>query len=282
MLSRRSLLLTGAAAVAGTAAAIATGTLPQAALFARTIGAAGQRVPKPVVRTERLRSAARGREVAMVTILPTELPTKNLPVCLFLHGRRGDAATAFPGRLAEHLVSLVAHEAIPPFAFVSVDGGDNYWHESTPGDDPMAMLLDEVPRWLAARHLGAPFACAGISMGGFGALVYARRRCERKAPLRAVATIAPALITNWPEMDKRGIFAGEREWAALDPLRHIPALERTPVGIWCGTEDMFIDGARLFIEQANPAVAYTGPGEHGGGFFDRVVPDVLTWLGDQV
>ncbi|UVS77620.1 Putative esterase [Actinokineospora sp. UTMC 2448] len=243
--------------------------------LARTVGAAGQRVPEPIVRREWVYSAARGRVVGMVSVLPTELLVQDLPVCLFLHGRGGTAATAFPGRLARWLVRQVAYDKAPPFAFVAVDGGDGYWHEMG-GDDPMGMLLREVPGWLAERRLGRVFAVAGISMGGFGALLYARRRAEAGAPVRAAAAISPALITTWDEMRKRGAFRSEEEWLALDPRHNVP--RDTPIAVWCGAQDSFARGTREFIERADPEVGYLGPGGHDGRFYDRVVPDLVTFL----
>ncbi|GAA4416447.1 alpha/beta hydrolase-fold protein [Actinokineospora soli] len=275
--SRRAVLLAGAATAVGGIAGVVTGTVP----IARTFGVAGQRVPQPVVRGERVWSRARGREVALVTVLPTELPIKDMPVCLFLHGLRGSAASAVPGPLPDLLVRQVAHEQVKPFALVSVDGGDNYWHENHPGDDPMGMLIDELPHWLKARHLGRVFAAAGVSMGGFGALLYDRRRAERGQPVEAAAAISPGLMT-WAEMRKRNAFADEREWAGLDPRNNVAALGGTPVAVWCGAQDPFAAGTREFIAKANPRIGYIGPGAHDGRFFDRMVPDVLAFLAAAV
>ncbi|WP_424184812.1 alpha/beta hydrolase [Actinokineospora sp. G85] len=276
LLSRRSALIAGAAGLATAGIGVgAGGTLD------RVIGALG--ADEPQIRHERLHSAARGRDVDMVTILPSHLPAKNLPVCLFLHGLRGSAHRAFPSGLATRLASGVATGSLPPFAFVALDGGNNYWHENHIGDNPMAMLLDEVPRWLHTRGLGdatgTPFACAGVSMGGFGALLYARRRQELGHPANAVAAISPGLLMSWREMSTRRAFKNNAEWAALDPLRNTDKLNKTPIGIWCGTEDHFIEGTRKFIRLATPEVAHTSPGGHGDSFYRKIVPDVLTFLG---
>ncbi|OLR95329.1 alpha/beta hydrolase [Actinokineospora bangkokensis] len=277
--SRRAVLIAGAAGLA--TAGIGVGAASGALDLVRAAGAA-----EPQVRTEVVRSRARGRDVSMVTILPSQLPAKDLPVCLFLHGLHGNARQAAPTGLASRLVQGAADGTLPPFAFVALDGGDNYWHENHVGDNPMGMLLDEVPAWLRARGLGGatgtPFACAGVSMGGFGALLYARRRQERADPVRAVAAISPGLLMSWREMSTRRAFKSNAEWASLDPLRNVEKIDRTPVGIWCGTEDHFIEGARKFMRLARPEVAYTGPGGHGDTFYRKVVPDVLGFLGKYV
>jgi S-formylglutathione hydrolase FrmB len=234
-------------------------------------------------RIEQVRSRHRGRTVDLVTFLPTATPPADLPVCLLLHGRHGTARrSALPG-MTQRLANTVASGAVPPFAFVAVDGGDNYWHEVHPGDDPMAMLLDEMPGWLAERGLRrTPFACAGVSMGGFGALLYARRRNERHNPVQAAAAISPGLLLSWQEMNTRGAFRDATQWAELDPLRNVPTLGSTPTGIWCGKNDHFITGARRFVQLAHPEAAYTGPGGHDPAFFGSCVPSLIAFLGTHL
>ncbi|MGW0522618.1 alpha/beta hydrolase [Crossiella sp. NPDC003009] len=291
LVSRRTVLwgaLAGAAAVAGVGATLShqdqLGQVDPSVL--RTLGTAGSAgTTKPgsngTVRVERVFSPHRNREVDLVTISP-QADRTGLPVCLLLHGRFGTARNAAPAALPSALASAVARGTVPPFAFVAVDGGgNNYWH-AQPGDNPMAMLLEDLPRWLAERGLGGdghPFAVAGISMGGFGSLLYTRRRQERGRPVRAAAAISPALITNWAEMNKRKAFRDSVEWESMNPLRHIDKLGSARVGLWCGTEDSFIEGTRQFIRQARPLVGATGPGRHDGSYFDRVSPDMIRFIG---
>jgi S-formylglutathione hydrolase FrmB len=244
-------------------------------------------VPAPsaqpaMTKIERVYSAARGREIDFITLVPPNPPV-GLPMSLLLHGLHSSARYAAPTGLATRLSADVQNQVTPPFGFVAVDGGDSYWHENRPGDDPMAMLLEEVPRWLAARGLGGttglPFAATGESMGGFGALLYTRRRVERREPPAAVATLAPALITSWQEMSKRDAFHSAADWSSMDPLLHVEELRGIPTAIWCGTEDDFIIGARKYFAEAHPAIAYTAPGIHGDSFNRTVVPSVVGFLG---
>jgi S-formylglutathione hydrolase FrmB len=261
------------------------GSAPLGEALRLAVGIAG---PKPagkraVVRVDRVHSTYRGRDVDLVTILPPGPTPANLPMSILLHGLHGNARYAAFGGLVEVYTSAVVRGAVRPFGFVAVDGGDNYWHENVPGDDPMAMLLEEVPSWLAQRGLGAqPFACTGVSMGGFGALLYARRRNERRQPLAAVAAIAPGLLTSWPEMAKRNAFADAEQWASLDPLKHQAELGDVPIGVWIGDKDRFIVGTRQFIKEKRPVVGSIGPGGHDDRFFRRAVPDVVRFVGKRV
>ncbi len=287
--SRRSLLIAGTSAmgVAGFAVGVATETLPFGAAMQRALGVAS---PSPVTRLghtriEQVFSLARGRPVDLVTTLPTRSPRPGLPMVLFLHGLRGSARSALPGGLLRQLSGDVARGRVPPFGFVAVDGGDTYWHEHRRGDDPMAMLLEELPGWLRERGLGGasgtPFACAGTSMGGFGALLYARRRTEHRHPPAAIATLSAALLTSWTEMRKRRAFRDRADWASLDPLRNVLATQDIPTGIWCGTNDRFIEGNRRFIALARPEIAYVGPGGHNERFFRSAVPSLVRFLGKR-
>lgn len=289
-LSRRSVLIAGASglAVTGLAVGTATGKLPFSQALQRTLGVTSSNPTTQLgsTRVERVYSAARGRMVDLVFILPSKTPPKGLPMSLMLHGLHGNARSAAPTGTLKQLASDVARKAVPAFGLVAVDGGDNYWHEVHPGDDPMAMILEEVPQWLKARGFGGdtgqPFACTGVSMGGFGALVYTRRRVERRQPPAAVATLAPALILSWQEMAKRHIFTGLNDWTALDPLRHVDETKSVANGIWCGTEDPFITGVRRYIDAAHPAVAHTAHGKHGDSFNRTVVPSLISFLGKHV
>jgi S-formylglutathione hydrolase FrmB len=233
---------------------------------------------KPTIRFERVYSAARRREVTLAFYVPTGSNARGLPMSILLHGLHGDARHSNAGSLAEVLTAAVTKGSVPAFGFVAVDGGDNYWHENVPGDDPMAMLLDEVPRWLKERGYGQPFAVTGVSMGGFGALLYARRRAERGDPVAAAAAIAPGLITTWPEMAKRKAFKNESEWASLDPLRHLKSTGSTALGVWIGDRDRFIEGTRQFMRAVRPEVGVVKSGGHDDELYRKVTPDVVQFL----
>jgi S-formylglutathione hydrolase FrmB len=278
--SRRS-LLAAIGVIVATTAGVATyvsssdSTEQQIATADRVRGTTAA---KPTVRFERVYSAARHREVTLAFYLPTGANPRGLPMSILLHGLHGDARHAAVGDLADVLTSAVAKGSVPAFGFVAVDGGDNYWHENVAGDDPMAMLLDEVPQWLKERGYGQPFAVTGVSMGGFGSLLYARRRAERGDPIAATAAISPGLITSWPEMAKRRAFKNEAEWASLDPLRHLKSTGPTALGVWIGDHDRFIEGTRRFMRDVRPEVGTVKAGGHDDGFYRKVTPDVVQFL----
>src|SRR5262249_46224444 len=138
-----------------------------------------------------------------------------LQVCLALHGKGNTAAMYLDLGVPEMLTALV-NAGVPPFAVVSVDGGDNYWVPRG-SDDPQGMLTEGIPIWLGTRSLGTlPFAVLGISMGAYGALNYARN-----PGLSACAVISAALFDSWTDAKTRNAFADQAQWEATEPLRHL-------------------------------------------------------------
>lgn len=273
-MTRRTFLFGGAGVVgAGVLAGvgIVTDVLPGGPPVRRALGMTGPDgtipdAPPGPVTTERVRSAARGQDVDLVVMRPTDAPAR-LPVCLALHGR-GSTARSYLDMGTPRFLTAATKDGLPPFAVVAVDGGDTYYI-----DDTLRMLRDELPRWLADRGMAAPTAALGISMGAFGAL-----RLAREQDLRAVAVAGPALFRSWQEAQTRHVFRDERHWAANEPLRHPP---RVPLKIWCGTEDPFVDAAREMADRTG-AQADIGPGAHEDGYFLRVFPDMLRFVGDRI
>ena len=222
-----------------------------------------------------MHSPARDANVELITMRPAGVGGR-LPVCLALHGR-ASTARMFLDLGVPDLLNAAVTAGVKPFAVVSVDGGDSYWVSRKPTDDPQKMLTDDLPTWLANRGFSAPFAALGISMGGYGALNYAR-----SAGLNAVAAVSPALFTSWPDAKSRNAFVDEARWEATEPLRHVEDLHGMRLGVWCGASDPFITPARQLISKANPTVAAISPGAHDNTYWKRVLPDVLTFVGDSV
>ncbi len=272
MLNRRRALILGAGGVA----LAACRAVPSAPVIAPAPPPEPVEPPEQPLVAAALQSCpsrARGRDVQLAVVLPTDPPAGELPVCLVLHGRGGSAAAMIELGLPEFLAGAL-RAGSAPFGLVAVDGGDSYWIARDRADDPQAMLRDELPTWLPPFGLAAvPRAVAGISMGGFGALVYARGRGP--AP-PAVAVLSPALYRTWADARARDAFADESSWAAAEPLRHVTGLPR--LGVWCADDDPWIAEARQLAAAERAAVARFGPGRHDVDYWRQVMPDVLGFL----
>jgi S-formylglutathione hydrolase FrmB len=283
VLTRRRALGLGAAALGiGTlgagSAAVWTGARGDGPLSRGILGVAAGGPAAVEVGTHRMHSAARGRDVDLVTMVPTGTSAERLPVCLVLHGRRQNARGMLELGLPRFL-EAAARSGGPTFALAAVDGGDSYWVARTPRDDPQAMLRTELPGWLSGLGLraggGAPRAVLGISMGCFGALVYARGRLGPGVP--TVAVLSPALFRSWPDARSVHAFAGRSAWASTEPLLNPTAVPR--LGVWCGREDPFYLSARQ-LAAATPGVrARFGHGGHTDQYWRTVLPDALGFIG---
>jgi S-formylglutathione hydrolase FrmB len=260
-LSRRGFLIGGAAVLAGgTAGAyglVENGVLPGRSALDRVTGRcdvpdAWPRVPVGPAKRGTFRSAARGRDVGYVVAWPPgSAPGDPLPVVLVLHGR-GSA----PGACLDELhldAYLAAHVAGggAPFVLACAQGDDRYWPPRADGDDPLRMLTDEFLPML--RDLGAttaPMGVFGWSMGGYGALLWARLAADGALPrgVRLTAAVAesPALFRSYGAAT-RGSFDSAADFARWGDLLARPGVgSGVVVRVDCGTSDPFAEVTRAY------------------------------------
>ena len=171
---------------------------------------------------------------------------------------------------------------MPPFALVTIDGGDAVnWHARANGDDPVAMITDELLPQLAARQLTTErLALWGWSLGGFGALHLAGvLGAERVA---AVVATSPALWRGFDET-MPGTFDDAADFARVDLFGRTGQQAGIPVRIDCGKSDAFAERARDFRAAlaTTPAGGLT-PGCHDNAYWTRMVPEQLAFIGRRL
>jgi enterochelin esterase-like enzyme len=235
-------------------------------------------------------SAARRRSVGYtIGYPPGHGPGARLPLVVMLHGYGGNHASALTNLSpAQALALRVAGAPLPPMALVTVDGGNGYWNPH-PGDNPQAMLTDELIPMCQRLGLGLGavgggggrahrVAVMGISMGGYGSLLLAERRPDL---ISAVAAISPAVWTSYAQARSAnaGAYASAADFAADDVVTHAAALARVPVRVAAGFSDPFYPGVQAFA-RALPKTAevYFGAGCHTGSFFTAQEPPSLAFL----
>jgi acetyl esterase/lipase len=169
---------------------------------------------------------------------------------------------------------------IGPIALVTVDGGDGYWNPH-PGDDPMAMVVDELIPLCQRKGLGASpkkIGLMGISMGGYGALAIA----ERNAGLAsAVAAISPAVWTTYEQANAvdAGAFASAAAFEKGDVIRHASALKGLRVRLASGDDDPFHPGVEKLVGVLpRGSVEVFSHGCHTNSFFLEQEPPSLAFL----
>jgi enterochelin esterase-like enzyme len=293
--SRRRVLTAGLGSATGLAVLgvtgaelVSHGVLPGKAVLDELDGACS--VPNPHVSfvspgpsfSGTFYSAARNRRVGYTIAYPSEHHVgAQLPLVVMLHGYGGNHADALVGvSPAQALALQVDGRPLAPMAMVTVDGGNGYWNPHR-GDDPMTMVIGELIPRCQQLGLGRPpgrIGAMGISMGGYGALLFAERYPRLFA---AVAAISPAIWTSYPQARNAnaGAFASAASFAADDVVTHAAALAHVPVRIASGYDDPFYPGVQA-LARVLPAgsVVDFSKGCHTGSFFAEQQPPSLTFL----
>ncbi len=225
-------------------------------------------------------SHARNRRVGYtIAYPPGHEPGDRLPLIVMLHGFGGDHRNALSSMTPAQAVGL---RHLPPLAMVTVDGGGGYWNPH-PGDDPLGMVIDELIPLCRRQGLGRQrIGAMGISMGGYGALLFAEKYPQL---FGAVAAISPAIWTTYAEAHaaNAGAFASAEAFAAADVIAHVGALAGKPVRVASGNDDPFHPGvvALTRVLPRSATVDLSG-GCHTGPFFVSQEPASLAFLGEHL
>ena len=231
-------------------------------------------------------SHARHRTVGYTIAYPPEHDRGSvLPLVVMLHGFGANHSNAVVGMTPAQAVALrVGHEPIAPMAMVTVDGGDGYWNPH-PGDNPMAMVIEELIPLCQRLGLGRPperIGTMGISMGGYGAILLAEKYPHLIA---AVAAINPAIWTSYSQARgaNAGAYASAAKFATADAISHTNALAGIPVRVASGDVDPFHPGVEA-LAKALPAGAVVefSQGCHTSPFFLAQEPPSLSFLAQHL
>jgi S-formylglutathione hydrolase FrmB len=198
-----------------------------------------------------------------------------LPLCLVLHGLGSSARDLVTGLAGPAYLAAATASGVAPFALAAIDGGETYWHRRANGDDPERMLLDEVLPRLAAQGIRVDrFAVLGWSMGGYGALLLARRHFDR---VTAVAVSSPAVWRGYGDAAP-GAFDSAADFAANQVLGVGPA-NGVDYRVDCGNADPFSPVGHQLARELRAAERDFTVGCHDFGFWRRQLPAQLAFLG---
>ncbi|GAA3125321.1 S-formylglutathione hydrolase FrmB [Kribbella aluminosa] len=296
MLTRRTFVRAGgAAAVAGVAgvAALETGTVPGRGRVHQLLGLTGPDgvvpdVPAGPVVSGTFASRARRTDVGYSVIYPDGYDaTAELPVVLALHGRGGDHTSAINDLGMDRFLTATVRAGTPAFALASVDGGrDSYWHRRANGNDPGFMIAQEFLPLLAGRGLRiARYGVFGWSMGGYGALLwvalhYWQRQVGPAARAVAVGALSPALWHRYEDAQP-GAFDDAADFESNQLFGRPNGFRDVAARIDCGRDDPFAAAARDLRTELD-ADGGQQPGLHTGGYWRRMLPDQLRFLGAKL
>ena len=228
----------------------------------------------------RFYSRARNRSVGYTIAYPPGHGQGSvLPLIVMLHGFGGDHRHSLSGmQPAQALALHVDGEPLAPMAMVTIDGGSGYWNPH-PGDNPMAMVIDEVIPMCRGLELGTRWiGTMGISMGGYGAILFAEKYPHL---ISAVAAISPAIWTSYAQAigANAGAYASAQDFAADDAVTHASALADIPVRVASGNSDPFHPGVEALAKVLPPGATVSfSTGCHTGAYFMSQEPPSLAFL----
>lgn len=232
------------------------------------------------------------RDVAVRFLVPNGSKLK----CLFLLHGYGDDHNAWCQK--SDIVSLAQAYQL---AVVMPACGNGYYEDT----------IEDLPHFLGKELLAytkanlpisgtiADTYIAGLSMGGFGALLIGAKYPQA---FGKIASISGAFIIHDVVIGNHGVLGNadpnyfkrifgdfeSLEGSSRDPLAEaVRALEQghlPPVHLTCGTEDVLHAGnlkiVKTLRQHGGQVLWQDGPGVHGWKFCNQVLPELIRWLAE--
>lgn len=283
-------------------------TLAAAPSVAFPAAAAGQ-----VFEGLKLPSAVLGRDVAYAVYLPPDYATstRRFPVVYLLHGYTDNESGWIQfGEIGLAADRAIAEREIPPMIIVMPDGGVTFYINDAAGkvryeDMFVQELIPYVDKTYRTRPDREFRGVAGLSMGGWGTLVYALRHPELFA---AGAAFSAAVWTdddilgmkpdNWDKLfgplfgatgltGKGRLTPHFREVSPLDLAKSLPedSLKKVRYYIDCGDDDFLIGGnCALHLALAGRKIPHefrVRDGGHSWSYWRTGIVDGLKFIGES-
>lgn len=257
-------------------------------------------------------SSILGRNVNYAVYLPADYDhsQRSYPVVYLLHGYTDDHTGWLQygdiNRLAD---KAIADGSIPPMIIVMPDADSSWYINSYDGKEKYAdfFIQEFIPAVEKSYRIKAQKkfrGVAGLSMGGYGSLIYALKYPElfaAAAPLSA-AVISDEDMLQMPDAEWNRMFAplygGElkgkarltKSWYDNSPLAIIEkksGAELNKVRYWidCGDDDFLTKGnSLLHIAFRSKLVAHEYRVRNGGhtwGYWRTGIVDALAFIGES-
>lgn len=257
-----------------------------------------------------LTSKILGKEVRYSIYLPAGYNDTNrsFPALYLLHGYTDDETgwTQF-GDVQRIADQTFANGEAPPAIIVMPDGGVSFYINSHDGkvryeDFFINEFIPEIENRYRIRKKKEFRAVAGLSMGGYGSLIFSLKHPELFA---AAAPLSAAVWTDQEILDvpndrwdgfmgvflQKGLKGRDRlnqHWQSNSPLKIV---ETTPVEklksvryyIDCGDEDFLIKGNMALhaamIDKGVPHEFRVRDGVHNWPYWRAALPEVLKFIG---
>ncbi|HOW84942.1 MAG TPA: alpha/beta hydrolase-fold protein [Candidatus Aminicenantes bacterium] len=279
--------------------------------LAPRLGLAADAAPAQVLEGLKLSSAVLGRDVAYAVYLPPgyESSTQRFPVVYLLHGYTDNESGWIQfGEVQLAADRAIADREIPPMIIVMPDGGVTFYINDAAGrvryEDMFTQeLIPFIDRTYRTRPDRRFRGVAGLSMGGWGTLVYALRHPDLfsagaafSAAVWSDEDILGMKQKNWDDLlgplfgavGKAGrdrLTARFRETSPLDLARSLPedSLKQVRYYIDCGDDDFLIGGNcalhLLLTDRKIPHEFRVRDGGHAWAYWRSGIVEGLKFIG---
>lgn len=289
-------------------------TLKRLILFCLLISA-GTAFAQPggkVIEEQNIKSDILKRNVKYAIYLPADYETSNrsYPVVYLLHGF-GDDHTGWLqfGEINRYADKAIAEGKIPPMIIVMPDAGTSFYINSFDGkvnyeDFFFKEFMPDVEREYRIKASKKYRAIAGLSMGGFGTLVYSLKHPEMFSAAAALSAAVRSdddfmAITDarWTEAyskvfgaDLKGSERLNATWknnSILGLVQSKTTDELKTVRYWidCGDDDALSKGNSLLhialAEKKVPHEFRIRDGAHTWTYWRTGITDALEFIGDS-
>ncbi|MCW3086993.1 MAG: esterase family protein [Sediminibacterium sp.] len=265
-----------------------------------------------VYETRTVKSAALGRDVRYTIYLPAgyETSERTYPVVYLLHGYTDDNTGWLQfGEVNRYADKAIADGVIPPMIIVMPNGDSSWYINSYDGKEKYEdfFVKEFMPSIEKNYHIKAEKkyrGIAGLSMGGYGTLIYALKYPElfaAAAPLSAAVFDDQALLTmpdnnyanTFGQLYGRGLKDKERmnkSWYENSVLKIVETksteeLRKVRYWIDCGDDDFLTKGNCLLhialTDKRVPHEYRVRDGAHNWTYWRTGITDALKFIGDS-
>ncbi|MEX6686327.1 alpha/beta hydrolase-fold protein [Danxiaibacter flavus] len=265
-----------------------------------------------VIEEKRLKSSVLGKDVRYTIYLPADYDrsSRTYPVVYLLHGYTDDNTGWLQfGEINRYADKAISEGTIPPMIIVMPNGDSSFYINSYDGKEKyedffinefMPAIEKEYRIKAEKRYRGL----AGLSMGGYGTLIYSLKHPElfaAAAPFSAAvwddSTIAKMPQENWDrtmgQLFGRNLKGSDRlgkAWHDNSPLKIVDtktADELKQVRYWidCGDDDFLTRGNCLLhialTEKRVPHEYRVRDGGHTWTYWRTGITDALQFIGQS-
>jgi S-formylglutathione hydrolase FrmB len=265
-----------------------------------------------VIETQNIQSKTLSKNIAYTAYLPADYETSNrtYPVVYLLHGYTDDNTGWLQfGEINRYADKAIAEGTIPPMIIVMPNGGTSWYVNAYDGKESyedffVKEFMPTVEKTFRIKAEKKYRAVAGLSMGGYGTMIYALKYPElfaAAAPLSAAIYDDETAVTTadaryeavFGQLYGRGLKAKERlnkSWYDNSILKIVETksaddLKKVRYWIDCGDDDFLTKGNSLLhillVDKKVPHEYRVRDGGHSWTYWRTGILDALAFIGDS-